>query len=72
MWTLWKQRNRRAFNDIERSNQSIKYIFIYIFVNWVRMYIEDHIVSMIDFRENHATKHHQKKNEFFRTWFLVF
>lgn len=33
MWTLWKQRNRRAFKYIEQSNQSIKSLFMHIFVN---------------------------------------
>ena len=29
MWTLWKERNVRAFNDVERSDQAIKYSFLY-------------------------------------------
>ena len=49
MWTLWKERNERVFNDIKRSNQAIKSFFMYTFVNLVRVYIEDHTLSMIDF-----------------------
>ena len=49
MWILWKERNRRAFNNVERFGQSIKSLFMYTFVNWVRVYIENHTVSMIDF-----------------------
>ena len=49
MWTLWKERNERVFNNVERSDQLIKSLFMYTFVNWVRVYIEDHTTSMIDF-----------------------
>ena len=36
------EQNGRTFNDVERSDQAIKYFFLYNFVNWVRAYIEDH------------------------------
>ena len=49
MWTLWKEWNGRAFNDVEWSNQAIKSLFLYTFVNWVRVYIEDQTFSLIDF-----------------------
>ena len=49
MWSLWKEKNERAFNDVERSDQAIKFSFLYNFVNWARAYIEDHTLSMIDF-----------------------
>ena len=51
MWTLWKERNERAFNDIEQSDQPLKHFFLYTFVNWVRVFMEDHTLSMIDFIE---------------------
>ncbi|RVW89084.1 LINE-1 retrotransposable element ORF2 protein [Vitis vinifera] len=56
MWTIWKERNRRAFDDIERNDQDIKSIFLYTFVNWVRVYIEEHTLSLIDFIDWLATK----------------
>ena len=37
------------FNDVERFDQTVKSLFMYTFVNWVRVYIEDHILFMIDF-----------------------
>ena len=30
-------------------DQAINFFFMYTFVNWVRVYIEDHILSVIDF-----------------------
>ncbi|KAL6343049.1 hypothetical protein AAG906_017861 [Vitis piasezkii] len=56
MWTIWKERNRRVFDDIERNDQDIKSIFLYTFVNWVRVYIEEHTLSLIDFVDWLATK----------------
>ena len=44
-----QERNGRAFSDIELSNQAIKSLFLYNFVNWVSAYIEDHALSMISF-----------------------
>ena len=51
MWTLWKERNERAYNDIERLNQVLKHSFLYTLVNWARVFIEDHILFIIDFIE---------------------
>ena len=41
--------NRRAFNDIKHPNQASKSNFIYTFVNWARVYVEDHTLSLLDF-----------------------
>ena len=35
--------------EVERYDQSIKSLFMYTFMHLVRVYIEDHTVSMIDF-----------------------
>ena len=51
MWTLWKERNERVFNDTERSDQALKPFFLYTFVNGGRVYLEDHSLSLIDFIE---------------------
>ena len=49
LWTLWKERKGRAFNGVEQVDQTIKFSFLYNFVNWARVYIEDHTLSMLDF-----------------------
>ena len=36
---------------IERFDQVLKLSFLYTFVNWGRVYLEDHYLSMIDFIE---------------------
>lgn len=47
-WTLWREKKRRLLNDVEHSNQTIKCDFMYTFQNWVRLYMEDHSMPMID------------------------
>ena len=51
MWTLWRERNERVFNDNERTDQALKLSFLYTFVNWGRVYLEDHSLSLFDFIE---------------------
>ncbi|RVX22680.1 hypothetical protein CK203_008132 [Vitis vinifera] len=46
---LWKER-KRSFEDAE-SNQAIKYSFMASFLEWVKLYIDHHSMSMIDFVE---------------------
>ncbi|RVW94100.1 hypothetical protein CK203_038221 [Vitis vinifera] len=36
-------------NNVERANQAIKYSFLYNFVNWARVYIEDLTLSLVNF-----------------------
>ena len=50
MFALWRERNKRILNDVKQSYQAIKSDFMYTFVNWVRVYIEDHTTtSILDF-----------------------
>ena len=51
MWTLWRERNERVFNDNERTDQALKLSFLYTLVNWGRVYLETHSLSLFDFVE---------------------
>ena len=53
---MWKERNKRAFDDVKRNDQEIKSIFLYTFVNLARVYIEEHTFSLIDLVDWLATK----------------
>ena len=48
-WSLWKERNRRAFKTKEIIYQSPKSIFLCNLLLWVRMYIDEGSQTMIDF-----------------------
>ena len=39
------------FNDNERTDQALKLSFLYTFVNWGRVYLEIHSLSLFDFIE---------------------
>ena len=34
---------------LSNSTKLLRFFFLYTFVNWVRVHIEDHTLSMIDF-----------------------
>ena len=48
-WSIWRKGNRRAFEDKECLDQTFKSSFLYLFWDWVTVYIEDSITSLIDF-----------------------
>ena len=41
--------NRRAFENCESLHQTIKNSFLYLFWEWVRLYIGDGSMSLLDF-----------------------
>lgn len=49
LWMLWMKRNRRLFEDIEQSDQAIKPSFMCIFLDWVKVYMNDYSLTMIGF-----------------------
>ena len=51
-WVLWWDRNRRAFDNFESTDQTIKNSFLYIFWDWVRLYIEGGSLSLLDFMDS--------------------
>ena len=48
-WTLWWEKNRRALDNYESMDQAIKNSFLYLFWDWVQLYIEDGSLSLLDF-----------------------
>lgn len=48
-WTLWKEKNKRPFENIEQLSQVIKSSFMCIFLDQVRVYIDDYSLTMIGF-----------------------
>ena len=48
-WALWRKRNRRAFDNFENMDPTIKNSFLYLFWDWVKLYIEDGSLSLLDF-----------------------
>ena len=48
-WSVWRERNRRAFENCECSYHSLKSYFLYLFWDWVRLYIGEGSLSMLDF-----------------------
>ena len=48
-WTLWKERNRRAFEDFELIDHVILHSFMYMFLERVRVHIESNSLSVLVF-----------------------
>ena len=48
-WTIWKERNRIAFNDGTPVVQRLKFSFIYNLWGWYRIVIGVEVSSVVDF-----------------------
>ena len=48
-WTLWKERNWRAYEDLELIGHAILCSFIYMFLQWVRIHLGSSTLSLFDF-----------------------
>ena len=48
-WSIWRERNRRTFENCESLDQTIKSSFLYLFWDWVRLSIGDGVMSPLDF-----------------------
>ena len=48
-WSIWRERNRRAFEDKECLDQSFKSYFFFTYFGIGLVYIGDSITSLIEF-----------------------
>ena len=48
-WTLWKDKNRRVFEDTKLADQTILWSFLYMFLDWVRVHVDCTSWSIFDF-----------------------
>ena len=48
-WTIWKERNRRAFKNEEQSIQHLKCVFLCNLWNWSRLFLSSGPSSILDF-----------------------
>ena len=55
---------------LSNSTKLLRFFFLYTFVNWARVHIEDHTLSMIDFIKWLVFK--QGKDIFLSLYYLVF
>ena len=48
-WTLWQERNHIVFGNEEQSENKLKWLFLSNMLAWVRMYIKEGLMPLIDF-----------------------
>ena len=45
---VWKERNDRFFKDVEQIDQMLKFSFLCLFLEWVRVGLDEVTMSMVD------------------------
>ena len=47
-WTIWKERNRRVFEEEEKLDQCLKSSFLSSLAIWIQVYIDGTPLSLMD------------------------
>ena len=48
-WTIWKERNRRSFENMELSVQRMKFLFLCSLLSWTNLFIKHTFMFLVDF-----------------------
>ena len=48
MWTIWKERNYRVFEDVERSTMVVKQAFLKSLYKWMVLFSSHSFSSILD------------------------
>ena len=48
-WTIWKERNRRYFKNVELSIQRLKFLFLCNLLSWSNLFIENTTLFLVYF-----------------------
>ena len=67
IWTVWKERNRIAFDNEELSIQRMKNYFVCNFCSWTKLFIDEGLLSLINFVDWLGSKRGRV-----RFWFPLF
>ena len=51
MWMIWKEQNKRAFEDIEQSTCELKFIFLQVLFEWMTVLPWHSFSSFLDFTD---------------------
>ncbi len=49
MWLIWRERNRRAFEDSEQHSTELKLILLHTILEWMAAMISQPSLSLLDF-----------------------
>ena len=48
-WIIWKEKNRRSFENMELFDHRLKVLFLYILFSWSKLFIGEKSLSLLDF-----------------------
>ena len=47
--SIWKERNKTSFENVELSIQRLKFLFLCSLLSWTNLFIENTTMSLVDF-----------------------